>query len=167
METQRSRGDFSRYATVEPHTEVGQIAEEYNRVLDTVNTESHLREDAIRSLQLSQDETRMIIDHVLDAIVVVDDQGLITDWNPQAHRIFGWAKSDVLGRPMAETIIPPGYRGDYNEGFVQLNSTGQWSLKNQRVETTALHREGHEFPVELTIVPLFRQRDLFVESLHS
>ena len=99
----------------------------------------------------------MIIDHTLDAIVVVDDQGLITDWNPQAHRIFGWAKSDVLGRPMAETIIPPVYRGDYNEGFVQLNSTGQWSLKNQRVETTALHREGHEFPVELTIVPLFRR----------
>ncbi|MDE3049979.1 MAG: ammonium transporter [Nitrospirota bacterium] len=129
MEDQRRRGDFSRHVSVEPHTEVGQIAVEYNRVLDTVNTESQLREDALVALRASKEDTRMIIDHALDAIVVVDAQGMITDWNPHAHRTFGWSKSDVLGRPMTETIIPPAYRGEYQEGFRQLNSpVGRWDM---------------------------------------
>lgn len=51
METQRRRGDFSKSVTVEPHTEVGQIAMEYNRVLATVNTESQVRDAAIKALQ--------------------------------------------------------------------------------------------------------------------
>jgi PAS domain S-box-containing protein len=125
-------------------------------VLDTVNTEAQLREDAIVALRANKENTRMIIDYASDAIVIVDAQGLITDWNPHAHRTFGWSKCEVLGRPMTQTIIPPAYRDEYQEGLRQLNSMGEWPLKNQRVETTALHREGHEFPVELTIVPLFR-----------
>jgi len=155
MEAQRSRNDYSQSVTVEPHTDIGQIAVEYNRVIGTVNTESQIREGAISTLRASQEDTRMIIEHALDAIVIVDARGLITNWNPCAHRIFGWAKTDVLGRPMTETIIPLAYRGEYQDGFRQMNSAGQWSLMNQRVETITLHRDGHEFPVELTIAPLF------------
>lgn len=99
----------------------------------------------------------MIIDHASDAIVIVNAQERITDWNSHAHRIFGWTKSDVLGRQMTETIIPHAYRGEYQEGLRQLNAAGQWPLKNQRVEMTALHRDGHEFPVEITFAQLLRE----------
>ncbi|MCX5724529.1 MAG: response regulator, partial [Nitrospirae bacterium] len=101
-------------------------------------------------------DTRIIIDHALDAIVIVDAQGVIADWNPHASRIFGWEKSEALGRSIIETVIPGPYRGEYREGFRQLRMTGQWPLKNQRVEMAALHREGQEFPIEITIVPLVR-----------
>ncbi|MDT7043444.1 ammonium transporter [Candidatus Nitronereus thalassa] len=52
MEAQRQRGDFSEPVTIEPHTEVGQIATEYNRVLISVNDETRKRESALELLRI-------------------------------------------------------------------------------------------------------------------
>ena len=153
MEEQRHWGDFSKKVTCEPHTEVGQIAIEYNRVLETVNAETQQREQAIEAMRESKEEIRMIIDHALDAIVSVDNQGNITDWNPQATLIFGWSKDEVLGRPLAEKISPQ-YREEQDRGLKLFLASGQSPLLNKRIEISAIHRRGYEFPMELTIVPI-------------
>ena len=156
METHRAQGDFTHAVEVEPHTEVGQIATEYNRVLDRVNTEVQKRESAIKALEENRDEIRLIIDNALDGIIGIDSEGIVTTWNPQATSIFGWSKEHILGQSLINTIIPPQFREAHREGLKQFAATKKGTVINQRLKLTALNRDGREFPIELTIIPIFQ-----------
>ncbi len=87
-------------------------------------------------------------------MVSMDADGVITDWNAQAERAFGWSRQDVVGKTLAETIVPPRYRAAHVEGLRRFVATGEGRVVNQRIEVAAWHREGYEFPVELTISPI-------------
>ena len=108
-------------------------------------------EEAFRRVER---EARSIVDSALDAVVVMDADGLITDWNKQAEEIFGWTRSEALGRRMSETIIPAQHRLSHERGLQRFFKTGEGPVLNNRIEITALRRDGGEFPVELTITPL-------------
>jgi PAS domain S-box-containing protein len=84
----------------------------------------------------------------------MDAAGLITDWNSQAETIFGWSRQEAVGRRLSDTIIPGQYREAHQRGLQQFLATGEGPILNQRIEITALHRNGHEFPIELSISPL-------------
>ena len=157
METHRVEGDFTQSVEVEPHTEVGQIAIEYNKVLERVSTEVQQRESAIKSLQETRDETRLIIDHALDGIVGINTDGIVTTWNPQATEIFGWSKDRILGHSLTNTIIPPQHRQAHTDGLKRFIATQKGTIVNQRLTLTALHCDGHEFPIELTIIPISQE----------
>ena len=111
------------------------------------------RRRAEAALEASERETRQILETAHDAFVSVDGLGLITDWNPQAEEMFGWSREEVLGRELAETILPRAARDLHHEGLQRLFATGDWPL-GRLVELSALHRDGREFPVELTIAAL-------------
>ena len=98
-----------------------------------------------------QKRLRSIFDSALDAVVTMDGDGVITDWNPMAETVFGWPRSDAVGRLVAETIIPPRYRGAHSVGLRHFLATGDGPALNKRLELAALHRDGHEFPIELSI----------------
>jgi len=102
----------------------------------------------------SQRQSQLIFDTSLDAIVVMDQEGTITAWNPQAEAIFGWPRAEVLGRSVADTIIPLQFRDAHRQGLRHYLATGEGPVLNRRIEIVARHRDGHEFPVELTIAPL-------------
>jgi formate hydrogenlyase transcriptional activator len=110
--------------------------------------------DLFEKLRASEERTGLILDQALDAVVMMDADGLITRWNPQAECIFGWSRDEAVGRRMSETIIPEKYRAAHERGLRHFLSTGEGPLLNQRVEMTALRRDGREFPVELTITPV-------------
>ena len=57
-------------------------------------------------------------------------------------------------RSLAETIIPPAYRDAHSQGLKRFLETGVGPVLNQRIEITAIHRDGWEFPIELTISPM-------------
>jgi diguanylate cyclase (GGDEF)-like protein/PAS domain S-box-containing protein len=94
---------------------------------------------------------RSIFDSALDGVVTMGPDGVITDWNPMAEKIFGWSKAEAVGRLVADTIIPPRYRVAHNLGVRHFLVTGEGPVLNKRLELTGLHRDGHEFPVELSI----------------
>ena len=96
------------------------------------------------------------LETALDAIIVLHSDGTIREWNPVAENIFGWRRADVLGRPMAERIIPDRYRAHHYRGLARYFETGEGPLLRTQVETTALRRSGEEFPVALSISPLTR-----------
>ncbi len=108
--------------------------------------EEEARESAARTL--------LIINTALDAVIGMDAVGRITEWNPQAEAVFGWTRVETIGRSLAETIIPPPYREAHTRGLKHFIATGQGPVLNKRIEVTALHRDGHEFPIELSISPL-------------
>jgi PAS domain S-box-containing protein len=114
-------------------------------------SEQKRAEQALRRLE---QQARSIVDTALDAVVAMDADGIITDWNKQAEVIFGWTRSEALGRNMSETIIPMHYRLAHERGLRRFFETGRGAILNQRVEFTAVRRDGWEFPVELTVTPL-------------
>jgi len=109
---------------------------------------------AEETLRRVEQQARSIVDSALDAVVSMDASGIITDWNKQAEEIFGWTRSEAAGRRMSETIIPLQYRSSHEEGLQHFLKTGQGTVLSQRIEITALRRDGREFPVELTVTPL-------------
>jgi PAS domain S-box-containing protein len=93
---------------------------------------------------------RSIVEHAGDGYVETDEHGTITDWNPEAQRMFGWAAAEVLGRRLAEVVVPARLRDAHEQGMVRARA-GRSRLAGQRVQLQALHRDGHEFPVELSL----------------
>ena len=92
-----------------------------------------------------------VLDTALDAVVVMSTDGTVVGWNGIAERSFGWSADDALGRRLSELIIPPGYRDDHERGLAHYLETGEGPVLDRHIEVTALHRDGSEFPVELSI----------------
>lgn len=120
------------------------------------------------SLKQCCDRLRLILDTAYDAFIAMDTSGLITDWSPQAEKIFGWSKSEVLGRTVAETIIPVRFRQAHIEGLKRFLAIGEASVVGKRLEVNALKKDGSEFPVELTITVLSQSGSIsFFAFLHD
>jgi len=119
---------------------------------------------ALRRLDSERDRTeefkigfqriRSIIDTSHDAFVGMDGKGYVINWNRQAEVIFGWERDQALGRPLADLIIPQQYREAHKKGLEKYLATGNGPILNRRIELTAVHRNGREFPVELAVSPL-------------
>ncbi len=86
-----------------------------------------------------------------DAVIVIDKESIIHFWNPKAVEIFGWAVEEVLNQPLSATIIPVQYREAHAIGMKRYLSTGEAHVLNKTIEITALHKNGTEFYVSLTI----------------
>ncbi|MFZ0889933.1 MAG: PAS domain S-box protein [Candidatus Binataceae bacterium] len=86
-----------------------------------------------------------------DALLVMDEDGRVADWNPRAEAIFGWGRNEALGHELAELIIPERFRAAHSQGFRRFLRTGQAALLNRSIELVALRRDGTEFPLEVTI----------------
>ena len=106
------------------------------------------------ALRSSDRKWQGIVDTALDAVITMDAAGSICDWNPCAERIFGWSAAEAVGRPLADTIIPPDYRAAHQQGIARFLATGVGPMLGKRIEVAALHRDGHQFPVEITITPI-------------
>jgi len=112
------------------------------------------------ALQASEERIRLIIETAQDAFVATDPDGLITAWNAQAEATFGWPRSEAVGRRLSDTIIPPQARDTHEGRLKQVLAAGGVAVFDRRFETTALHRDGHEFPVEFSVSPV-RAGDAF------
>jgi PAS domain S-box-containing protein len=119
--------------------------------ISTDITERKRAEDALRA---SEERTRLIVETALDAVVTMDNTGHITGWSPRAEATFGWSRSDVMGRLLADTIVPPRDRDAHRRGLERYLATGEAAVLNRRIEVMALHRDGREFPVDLSITAL-------------
>ena len=105
-------------------------------------------------LESSEERLRLIFNTALDAVVTTNAEGNITSWNSEAERTFGWSSKEALGRRLSETVMPEPYRTDYERNLQRFFKTGDGRTLRQRTETTALHRNGGEFPVELSTAPI-------------
>ena len=131
---------------VDTHDELGQVTRSFGALAVRLKSEcTALRESEVR--------TRLIVDNALDAVITMNEAGDIIGWNAQAESMFGWPRSEALGRSLAETIVPPQYRERHNFGLKHFLKTGEGPVLNKRIEISAIHRDGREFPTELTVCP--------------
>ncbi|MGC2364020.1 MAG: PAS domain S-box protein [Candidatus Sulfotelmatobacter sp.] len=109
-----------------------------------------------KELKRSEVRKAAIVDAALDCIVTIDHEGCITEFNPAAEHTFGYRRDEVLGRHLADVIIPPSLREKHRQGFACYLATGEARVLGKRMEMTAVRADGSEFPVELAItrIPL-------------
>ncbi|MFP5361926.1 MAG: ATP-binding protein [Thermoleophilia bacterium] len=129
-------------------------ADDYAALVDAyVQASRELREERERAAEQSA-LNQAVLATTHEAFVAIDADGRITAWNPRAEEMFGWPAAIARGRSLARTIIPPALRAAHDAGMKRFLQTGDGRVFNKRLELTALHRSGHEFPVDMTITPL-------------
>ena len=116
------------------------------------------------NLKESEERTRLIIESALDAVIIIDTQGIVTHWNKQAQRIFGWTENEAIGISLSQLIIPENLRAAHEKGIKHYLKTGDGPVLNQRIEISGRHKEGHIFPVELTIQSLKHNNKIFFSA---
>ncbi len=109
------------------------------------------RKRAELALSRSEERNRLILDNALDAIITIDSTGTITAWEGAAEAMFGWSRTEAIGRALGELIVPEHLRARHEEGMVNFRKTGRRGILERRVQFSAVHRDRHEFPVELTV----------------
>ena len=92
---------------------------------------------------------RSILESAHEAFISIDGEGRIVEWSSQAERDFGWARADVIGRSLAETILPENDLEHYQPALQRMLG-GDSRLLGRRLEVTATRRNGIRFPVEMT-----------------
>ena len=112
------------------------------------------RHRSFQQLRESEERTRLVIETAPDPFVAIDEDGLIVGWNRASERTFGWSTEEAVGRSLASTIIPDDLRDRHEAGFRRFAASGESPLAGRPLELTAKHRNGHEFPVELTLAPM-------------
>lgn len=88
---------------------------------------------------------------VLDAVVIVDAEGLVLGWNDRATQTFEWTAVEAIGRPLEQLIIPARHREAHQTGMTNFRATGVATVLGRRIEIDAIDKSGREFPVELAI----------------
>jgi PAS domain S-box-containing protein len=94
---------------------------------------------------------RAMLEVAFDSVVTMDENGLVVAVNRAAERTFGYTAEEMVGRPVAELIIPPHLREAHREGLARYLKTGRGPIVGRRVEVTAMRKDGSEFPVELVV----------------
>jgi len=139
--------DLSRRLELRSSDEIGILTTDFNDMTTRLANGSRAHRQAEARL-------RATIDNALDAVVQMNSDGVVTGWNDQAVNIFGWTRGEAVGQLLHEMIIPPQYRESHIQSLQHYLLTGEGAVLNSRIEITGLHRDGHEFPVELAITTI-------------
>ncbi|HYF45786.1 MAG TPA: PAS domain S-box protein, partial [Acidimicrobiales bacterium] len=131
------------------------VRDEHDEVVAIRGTMVNLtaqRDVEIRRVQ-AEERYQQVIEAANDAFIAADADGRIVEWNRAAERMFGWPADEVVGRSVGDTLVPPEKRAEWLEGrqvLRELAAAGQ--ALPERSELVALHRDGHTFPIELSVI---------------
>jgi len=109
-----------------------------------------------------------ILDTSSNAIVTVDSQGSILEFNTASELLFGHKRSQILGKNVLDLFVPPRLREALHEQYVRLVADRQRLFETLQFHSAALRRTGEEFPVEIVLRPMMvKGRLLFTAFLHD
>jgi len=108
-------------------------------------------------------DTAQLVDQAPDGVIFADPEGTVRYWNAAAERIFGFTQAEAMGANL-DIIIPESFREAHWTGFERALAAGETKSSGQALPTRALHRDGHEFYVELSFA-IVREGDTSVGAL--
>lgn len=115
---------------------------------------------AREALAASEARLRTVIDTALDAVVSMDANGFVTQWNKQAEATFGWTADEAVGRQMSDLIVPEEMRQAHHAGLRRYLETGETRVLGRRIEVPAIRKDGTRLIVELAINPVHHDSGL-------
>lgn len=137
--------------TLELEDRVAQRTQELAQANQLLHREIIERRQAEQALRESHERIRAIVETALDGLITMDHEGRIVEFNPAAEQIFGYHSSEVIGRPLAEVIIPLALRERHSRGLAHYLATGEASVLGKRIEIVGQRADGSAVPVELSI----------------
>ncbi|NOY50554.1 MAG: PAS domain S-box protein [Chlorobi bacterium] len=108
------------------------------------------RKQVEQALKNSEEQSKAITRTANDAIITINQHGLVTSWNDAAERIFGYPRKDMINNGLS-VLIPDKYLEGHNLGIKRLKDGGKASLLGNTIEITAIKKNGSEFPIELSL----------------
>jgi PAS domain S-box-containing protein len=135
------QGELSQIAMVHRADELGDLTRSINRMIHD-----------LRAAQAEQ--TRLVLDAALDAVVTFDPGGRIIDWNRQAEALFGWPRPHAIGRNVLDLVGAGSTRAVLDLALDQYRDAGTSSNFNRLLEGDVLSPEGRHVPVEMAVTPV-------------
>lgn len=126
------------------------LAESYEKLSKSIEIEKQLRLEA----KQNQAQNDAILTASLDAIITIDKEGVVIDYNKMAEQTFGWGYQEVFGKKLTDFMIRKHKCQAHDEGMKAFMLHKESPVLNQRLELTALHKSGHSFPIEINIAPI-------------
>ena len=107
----------------------------------------------LRTGELAEREEvlRSITNAAQDAVVMIDQAGLVTYWNPAAEQMFGLAETEAMGRNLHDLVVPERYLERAHAGFIQFARSGEGPRIGRTTTLHAKHTNGQEFPVDISL----------------
>ncbi len=146
---------------VRGNDEIAAVANAFNAMSRSLKQSHRETRASIQSLELSvatakrnEAYNKAILSASLDAMITITSKGDVVAFNDAATRIFGWQKEEIVGQPMHQYIVPQELRAAHVAGMQHHLETGEGPVLNKRLELPALHKNGHQFPIEISISPL-------------
>ncbi|HAO92933.1 MAG: hypothetical protein A2X99_05275 [Deltaproteobacteria bacterium GWB2_55_19] len=99
----------------------------------------------------SEERFRSVVETASDAIICVDENGLVYLWNRKAEEMFGYEAGEMIGRDMHDYVVPERLRERAKAAFDVFRQTGRGPVIGKTVELEGLNKDGTEFPIELSI----------------
>ena len=161
MEEHRESGDFSHAVEVDQYTEAGQIADQYNFVLEKVQEKTGELQMASLVAQESEERFRTVIEKALSAVITLNKEGIVAAWNPRAENIFGWTVNEAMGSSLADLIVPEEMKEAHKIGLQRFVETKQSKILNQRLELKGITKDKRIIDIEICIVDYELGGELF------
>ena len=118
---------------------------------ETVRQRTAELEEKGKILAESEEKFRLVSTEAKDAIAIIGQEEQIIYWNPAAERIFGYTSNEAMGENLHALLSPSRYRDTAHSGFEHFKQYGVGNFIGKTLEFDALHRNGGEFPIELSI----------------
>ena len=106
---------------------------------------------AQQAVRVSEARKGAVLASSLDAVITMDHEGRVVEFNRAAEQLFGISEDAAVGQEMAELVIPPSLRERHRTGLRRHLETGESTILGQRLELTGMRADGEEFPVELAV----------------
>ncbi|MDQ6973090.1 MAG: PAS domain S-box protein, partial [Mariprofundaceae bacterium] len=148
-----SRSDFTKGLIKKHLNNMESMIEQQQRDLYTARLEL-----ADMRKQEAEDKYHTLLQAATDAVISINDQGIIIEFNPAAEKIFGYAKADAIGKELADLIMPPSIQEKHRSGLKRYLVSGESANMGKLIEVSAIRSDGTEVPLELTITPIYAKQ---------
>ncbi len=157
--------NYTQRVSHQSDDEIGTLYSGFNEMLSQIEKREnelatyrdHLEEKIVecnlagKELKKREESIRTILDNAFDAIITMDAKGKVLTWNQRAASIFGWHANEVIGKKLADLIIPSQYKSSHESGLNRFLKTGEHEILDKQIQLTALHKDGRTFPVEIAV----------------
>ncbi|MFT6348513.1 MAG: PAS domain S-box-containing protein [Psychromonas sp.] len=141
--------------------EIAEVTQAFNRMSESLaKNYEQLTESADKEKQMSaiakhnQAKNEAILNASLDALITIDENDKVIDYNKVAAATFGWRYDEIIGQALAEFIIPPEQRQAHYNGMKHYLKSKQGPALKKRIQLIAQHKSGSHFPIEINISPI-------------
>lgn len=122
-----------------------------NHLKTVIQEQTAALQQSLKTLQESEKKLHAITDSVQDAIILLDERGVLSFMNPAAKHLLGYEEKELEGKDFHKIVAPPEYYSAFKKGYAGFAKTGEGKAIGKTLELTAIRKDGTHFPVSLSL----------------